>query len=86
VRLQSTEDVLETLGRCALSTFADRVAAIAARFDDVASDAAKLCEPEVQFVHVPRRTLKTEEEIENWIIDVRKQLKAALPNGPIVIR
>ncbi|MDD8045673.1 MAG: BREX system P-loop protein BrxC [Verrucomicrobiota bacterium] len=86
VRLQSTEDVLETLGRCALSTFADRVAAISARFDDVASDAAKLCEPDIQFVDLPRRTLNTQADIDAWIEDVKAKLKAALEKGPISIK
>ena len=66
--------------------FADRVAAMPARFDNVASGAAELCEPQAQFIQVPRRTLKTDEEIEAWVDDVKQQLKAALQNGPIVIR
>jgi hypothetical protein len=57
-----------------------------ARFDNVASGAAELCEPQAQFIQVPRRTLKTDEEIDAWVDDVKQQLKAALQNGPIVIR
>ena len=37
-------------------------------------------------IEVPRRTLKTETEIEVWIDEVTQQLKAALKKGPIVIR
>ena len=40
VEVQSTSDVLTTLDNCALSMFADRVAAMPARFDNVASGAA----------------------------------------------
>jgi len=86
VEVQSTSDVLTTLDNCALSMFADRVAAMPARFDNVASGAAELCEPQAQFIQVPRRTLKTDEEIDAWVDDVKQQLKAALQNGPIVIR
>jgi len=78
--------VLTTLDNCALSMFGDRVAAMPARFDNVASGAAELCEPQAQFIQVPRRTLKTDEEIDAWVIEVKQQLKAALQNGPIVIR
>ena len=84
--VQSTSDVLTTLDNCALSMFGDRVAAMPARFDNVASGAAELCEPQAQFIQVPRRTLKTDEEIDAWVDDVKQQLKAALQNGPIVIR
>ncbi|HBI14530.1 MAG TPA: BREX system P-loop protein BrxC [Desulfobulbaceae bacterium] len=86
VEVQSTSDVLTTLDKCALSMFADRVAAMPARFDSVASSAAELCVPQAQFIQVPRRTLKTNEEIDAWVIEVKQQLKAALQNGPIVIR
>ena len=81
-----TDDVLTTLDNCTLSMFADRVAAMPVRFDNVASAAAELCEPKAQFIQVPRRTLKTNEEIDAWVDDVKQQLKAALQNGPIMIR
>lgn len=86
VEVQSTSDVLTTLDSCALSMFSDRVAALPARFDNVASSAAELCEPQAQFVQVPRRTLKSEDEIEAWVDDVRQKLQTAIQNGPIVIR
>jgi len=86
VAVRSTSDVLTTLDNFALSMFADRVAAMPSRFDNVASGAAELCEPRAQFIQVPRRTLKTIDEIYAWVNDVKQQLKAALQSGPIVIR
>ncbi len=86
VALQSTSDILATLDNCNLAMFADRVAAMPSRFDNVAATAAEMCEPQAQFVQVPRRTLKSEEEIEAWLTEVKQQLKAALHQGPIVIR
>jgi hypothetical protein len=85
VAVQSTADVLATLDKCALSMFSDRVAAMPSRFANVAAAAAELCEPEVQFLSVPRRTLKTEADIEVWLVEVKEKLKKALPQGPIVI-
>ena len=66
--------------------FSAIVAAIPARFDNVAKGAAELCEPEVRFFQVPRRTLKTEADIDTWVEDVKQQLKDALHEGPISIR
>lgn len=86
VKVQSTSEVLATLDNCSLSMLADRVAAMPARFDNVASGAAELCEPQAQFIQVPRRTLKTDKEIDAWVDDVKQQLRAALQNGPIVIK
>jgi hypothetical protein len=45
-----------------------------------------MMEPEAQFVSLPRRTLKTEQEIQAWLDEAEKQLKAALNEGPIVLR
>lgn len=86
VEVQSTTDVLNTLEQCTLSMFTDRVAAMPSRFDRVAEEAAELCEPQAQFIQVPRRTLKTDAEIDAWVDDVKHQLKEALQQGPVVIR
>ena len=86
VAVQSTSDVLASLDRCSLSMFTDRVAAVPGRYDVVAVGAAELCEPEIQFVNVPRRTLKTGDEVDAWAEEVKGQLKAALTKGPVSIR
>jgi len=86
VTVQSTEEVLNTLDQCSLAGFADQVAALSSRFDNVAVSAAELCEPEIQFVSVPRRTLKTEGEIDAWSEEVKDQLKTALGKGPISVK
>ena len=62
------------------------MAAISSRFHSISDAAAKLCEPEAQFIHLPRRTLKTEAEIDSWLEEVKKTCKAALQEGPIVIQ
>jgi hypothetical protein len=86
IAVQSTQDVLNTLNQCALLMFVDRVAALPSRFDNVAVAAAELCEPEIQFIHLPRRTLKSDEDVDAWTEEVKQQLKAALPSGPISIK
>ena len=85
VEVQSASDVLTTLDRCNLSMFADRVAAMPARFDNVVREAAELCEPKTRFIQIPRRMLKTDEDISAWLGEVEQRLKTALENGPIMI-
>ena len=85
VEVQSASDVLTTLDRCNLSMFADRVAAMPARFDNVVREAAELCEPQTQFIQIPRRMLKTDEDISAWLEEVEQRLKTALENGPVMI-
>ena len=86
INVETTEDILKTLNQFSLSMLADRVAAMPGRFDKVLEGAAILMEPEVQFVKIPRRNLKTNEEIDIWIEDVKQVLKAALKQGPVIIK
>ena len=86
VNVQTTADVLNTLNYCTLDMFNDKVAAMQGRFDNVQKAAAELCEPEVQFISIPRRTLKTPEEIDAWADETKQLLKAALNKGPVVIK
>ena len=86
INVETTEDILKTLNQFSLSMFADRVAAMAGRFENVALGAAEMCEPQAQFIQVPRRTLKTEVDVDTWLEDVKLQLKAALQYGPVIIK
>lgn len=86
ISLQSTDDILKTLDFIPLAMFSDRVAAMPGRFGQVVINAAELLEPETQVVHVPQRMLKTEEDIDAWVEEVKEKLKDALNKGPIVIQ
>jgi hypothetical protein len=86
ISVKSAEDILRTLDAIPLPMFSDRVAAMPGRFDQVLKNATELMEPEAQFIKVPYRTLKSEEEIEVWLHEVRELLKAALSKGSVIIQ
>ena len=83
--MANTDEVLATVDRLSLSSFADRVAAIDSRFDAVLVAAAELMEPKAQFVKLPSRTIKSEAEIDAWLNDARQTIAQALKNGPVVL-
>ncbi|MDA3895902.1 MAG: BREX system P-loop protein BrxC [Desulfobacteraceae bacterium] len=86
INVQTTNDVLVTLRKFPLPMLIDRVAAMSSRFDKVIEAAAVLMEPEVKFVKVPRRTLKTDDDIDAWIKETGQLLRSALNQGPIAIK
>ena len=86
INVQNTDAVLRTLEQHSISVLNDRLAAIPERFARVTLQAAKLCAPDIQVVHVPSRTLQTEADIQAWISEVEQRLKSALSKGPIVIQ
>ena len=84
ITLGVTDQVLETLNHVRPDALADRIAALPSRFDEVLVKAAEEMEPEVQFVNLPRRTLKSEADIDAWLEDVRRELREALQDGPVI--
>jgi len=86
IEVQTTGQLLSTLDRLPQGQFSDQIAALPGRFATVLENAAEMCEPEAQFIQVPRRTLKTDGEIDSWAEEVKQQLKTALKKGPVVIR
>jgi hypothetical protein len=85
VKVANTEEVLATLDLLPLSSFADRVAAIDSRFDAVLVAAAELMEPQAQFIKLPSRTIKTDADIDLWLVDAKESIAAALKQGPVIL-
>lgn len=84
VTVATTADVLATLAQITLPMFSDRLAAMPGRFDAVLKEVALIFEPKIQYVPVPKRCLKTEDDIAAWLKEAEVQLKKALANGPVM--
>ena len=85
IQVGSTKEILDTLSRISLSALADRVAAMPSRFDTVLVGAAEMMEPEVQFISVPRRTIKTPEDVDAWLKNAKEIIEVAMKNGPVIV-
>jgi hypothetical protein len=81
----SRSKLLDHLKRVPIGGWTHRIDSLQARFNRARERAAKELEPETQTVSIPRRMVKTIEDIESWIAEVEKQLIKALSKGPIVI-
>ena len=80
------QELVSALADYPLAGWRDRIDALPGRFARARELAARAVEPEVQTVDLPRRTLKTSEDVDNWLADVSDQLKKAVASGPVVIR
>jgi hypothetical protein len=80
------EELIRELNQHPIQSWNDRIDALAGRFARVREMAAKELEPKTQIVNIPRRTIRTKEDIEAWLQEVKERLKAALKKGPIVIQ
>lgn len=85
IHVETTQDILKTLRKYPFSMLKDRIAAMPARFDRVLEGAALELEPEVKFIKLSKRTLKTRADVDQWVEEVREELMDAVDNGPIGI-
>lgn len=83
--LNSTDDVIESLEACTLSQWNDRADALQSKFESAREEAAKLLLPKVTKVNLPKRTLKTEADMQQWLTEVEKELKEKLVDGPVIV-
>ena len=85
-KLGSYEALVEALEKHPMKTWKDRIDSLSKRYERAYEKAVKLAEPDTHAVELPKRTLKSENDIESWLDEVAKQLRAAITKGPVVIR
>ncbi|WP_058554877.1 BREX system P-loop protein BrxC [Thiohalocapsa sp. ML1] len=81
----SPDSILADLERCALSQWADRTQALRGRFEGARMDAARLLQPTVTHVDLPRRTLTTEQDLTAWLAEAEQRIRDKLKAGPVRI-
>ena len=78
-------DLVHTLEQTPLPAWKTQIDALSQQFARAAIAAAKLLEPRTQRVHLTSATLKTEQEVRDWLASMEKDLLAKLKTGPVVI-
>ena len=86
ITIGSHKELVAALADFPLVGWRDRIDALPCRFTRARELAVRAVEPEVQAIDLPRRTLKTSEDVDDWVKDISGQLKKAVANGPVVIR
>ena len=81
----SDEQLLSALQKTPVASWNDKTAALTARFQNAARKAAKLLEPETQYVTLKSDTLRTEAEVKAWLATQETTLVAKLKEGPVVV-
>jgi len=82
----TTETLLSSLQNVSMASLQDRMAALPHRFESSRGDAVKKSEPKAKWVTIAKPQLNSQEELESWILDVKKDVEKALDEGPVLIR
>ncbi|NHN36564.1 BREX system P-loop protein BrxC [Pseudomaricurvus alcaniphilus] len=83
--LSKADDVIDALEECAIEQWNDRTVALVSKFDSAREEAAQLLMPKAVRASLPRRTLQSEADIQQWLKDAEQELKAKLAQGPVIV-
>ena len=79
------QEVLESLGRISLYDWRTRTAALPQLFADARIRADKLVEPETCHVKLRSTTLRTPEDVKDWLGETERELLKQVEQGPVVV-
>lgn len=79
------EELLDSLDRMGLDAWAGKVREVPTALEEALLAVVRELEPEARRVRLPRATLKTQPDVEEYVDGVKAQLEAEIENGPIVV-
>jgi hypothetical protein len=82
--LATAEKIVESLTACGIGQWRDSALALPARVDAALQDAAVEIEPKTQSIAIPRRTLRSEADLDAWLAEVRTVIAPSLAHGPVL--
>ena len=85
IKVGTDDELLRTLDSTPLSSWADKSAAIPGRFSAAIAQAGKLLEPKLQQVRLTSGTLKTPEDVKQWLSEKEKIIVEKLKSGPVIV-
>jgi hypothetical protein len=77
------QELLQSLAHCTPQRWAERAQAVAGKLQQAAAACSKKLEPTVQPYAAPARMVRSEQELEAWLDEVRQAVKAKLQSGPV---
>ncbi|MCL6447260.1 MAG: BREX system P-loop protein BrxC [Armatimonadetes bacterium] len=83
--VEDDEALLRTLQETPLSSWKTKTDALPQQFSNAAVAAAKLLEPKTQKIKLTSGTLRTEDDVKAWVINIERELLDKIKDGPIVI-
>ena len=83
--LNSTEEVIDAMESCSLEQWNDRRDALQNKFENAREEAAQLLMPKAVRAQLPRATLQTAEDIDDWLSQAKAELESKLEQGPVIV-
>jgi hypothetical protein len=78
--------LLQQLNHISLEAWEDKVAALPSKFQQALEEAILLSAPKAESYRLPKRTIRNEAELEEYLDGVRKEIKDLLNNGDVILK
>lgn len=85
IAVGTEQELLGSLNHQPLDNWTSQRDALPERFNQALHDAATLLEPKVQRIRLPSATLKSEQDVDDWLSVVRDKIVSYLHDGPVVV-
>ena len=85
LKAKDSKGLLNELQKVSLSAWETKIAALPGQFQSAIEDAIKLIEPKAKEYKLPKRTIKSKEELEEYLTELRTSLEDLLESGESVI-
>ncbi len=82
--VDTPQAIAEALAQRGLSEWENMAKALPTRIDDALAAAAAFLEPKARTVLLPGAMVKSEAELDDWLIKVRAKIAEALADGPVI--
>jgi len=85
LEVSTEEELIRALDQTPLPAWKTKTDALAQQFARAAMAAARLLEPKTQRVHLTSGTLKTEQDVKDWLSNTEKDLLTKIKTGPVIV-
>lgn len=82
--VETSETIASSLENRGLAQWDSEVRALSQRVDEALAEAAALLEPRARAVHLQSGLIKTQTELDAWLVQTRERLEAGLTAGPVI--
>ncbi len=85
IKVGTDDELVRALDSTSLSSWSDKSAALSGRFSAALAQAGKMLEPKLQQVRLTSGTLKTPDEVKQWLNEKEHELLEKLKAGPVIV-
>lgn len=86
IKSYNADELLVQLNKISLEAWADKVAALPSKFQQALDDAIKLSAPKAVSFTLPRRTIRSDAELDAYLGELKNSIREMLNDGDVILK